>query len=168
MVYKTVNTVVGQAAPSLSAAEIHGIAAGMLCADANTSCSAWLTESCADAVFSDSGRVLLERLFAETGRLLLSDHFDFDLLLPDDEDDLEQRVMALKNWCQGFLYGFGRVAQAAGNDREIREIIHDICEISKLSENAEGEEDEQAYVEVTEYLRVSVLLLRAGFARNKV
>lgn len=160
MVYKTVNATVVLANPSLSAAEIHGIAAGMLCADAGTPCSAWLTESFADKVFPDSDRVLLERLFAETGRLLASEDFEFDLLLPDDEDDLEQRVAALRNWCQGFLYGVGIAGRNIVKDREIQEIMTDISTLSRLDENAKGEEDEQAYTEIIEYLRAAVMMLR--------
>jgi len=160
MVYNTVNATVGLANPALSAAEIHGMAAGMLCADAHATCASWLDESVTGVVLPESGRVLLERLFEETRRLLASEDFEFDLLLPDEGDGFNQRVMALKNWCQGFLYGLGLVAKDIGNDREIHEIINDISEFSKLNEDADGEEDEQAYVEVTEYLRASVMLLR--------
>ncbi len=167
MVYKTVNAVVEQANPALSAAEIHGIAAGMLCADTRTPCATWLAECVNGSALPDSDRALLERLFAETRRLLASDHFEFDLLLPDDEDRLTQRVIALKDWCQGFLYGVGMVAKALWGGRETQEIINDISEFSKLNGGEEGEEDEQAYMEVTEYLRASVMMLRDSFAQNQ-
>ena len=44
--------------------------------------------------------------------------------------------------------------------KDVREILKDITEFTKLDANAEGEEDERALVEITEYLRSAVLLLR--------
>jgi uncharacterized protein YgfB (UPF0149 family) len=50
---------------------------------------------------------------------------------------------------------------AASNwSKEAREILKDIAEFTKLDVDAKGEEDEQAFMEITEYLRSAVLLLR--------
>lgn len=167
MVYQTINAAAVQANPQLSAAELHGMATGMLCGDANAQSADWLEEVLAGAAaLPGDRRQLLVRLFEETRRLLASDDFEFDLLLPDDERDLEERVAALKAWCQGFLYGVGRVAKELDQDREIREILNDIGEFTKLDNEAEGEEDEQAYTEITEYLRVAVLMVRAGLSQS--
>jgi len=166
MVYQTINAAAVQANPQLSAAELHGMATGMLCGNANARSADWLAEVLVGAVLPDDRRQLLERLFEESRRLLAGDDFEFDLLLPDDETDLEERVTALKSWCQGFLYGVGMAAKEQGLDPEMREIIHDIGEFTKLDSEAEGEEDEQAYMEITEYLRAAVLMVRAGFGQK--
>ncbi len=167
MVYKTVNAAVGLANLTLSAAEVHGMASGMLCAEAQTPCSDWLKENFTGLTVPDGDRVLLERLFAETGRLLASDNFAFELLLPDDENALGERVIALKSWCQGFLYGVGMVTKTLGDNLETQEILSDISEFSKLDAHAEGEEDEQAYSEIIEYLRTAVMILRHNFSAKR-
>lgn len=167
MVYQTINAAAVQANPQLSAAELHGMATGMLCGNANAQSADWLAEALAGGgALPDDRRQLLERMFEESRRLLAGDDFEFDLLLPDDETDLEERVTALKSWCQGFLYGVGMAAKEQGLDSEVREIIHDIGEFTKLDSEAEGEEDEQAYMEITEYLRAAVLMARAGIGQK--
>lgn len=161
MAYQAVNAVFLQLDPQLSAAEAHGMAVGMLCVNSKVLSSYWLHEL-TDASAADENP-LLTHLFEETRQLLASDGFEFDLLLPDDEMLLNGRVAALKNWCLGFLFGVGASHPVAGYGAEIREILQDITEITKLDNEAEGEEDEQAYTEITEYLRAAVLVLRDEF-----
>ena len=108
----------------------------------------------------DENKYLLVRLFEETRRLLASDEFEFDLLLPEDDAPLSDQVEALKSWCRGFLFGVGSGAAATNWSNDVREILKDITEFTKLDANAEGEEDERALGEITEYLRPAVLLLR--------
>ena len=50
---------------------------------------------------------------------------------------------------------------------DVGEILKDIMEFTKLDAEAEGEEDERAFMEITEYLRSAVLLLRDEFASNQ-
>ncbi len=161
MVYPIVNKLITECNSDLSAAEAHGMAAGMLCVNAETLSSYWLAELLDDAKpVSDEGRQLLARLFEETRRLLASDEFAFALFLPDDDTLLSGRVSALKSWCQGFLYGVGTAHLTADYSSDVREILKDISEFTRLDNMAEGEEDENAFVEITEYLKSVVLLLR--------
>ena len=46
------------------------------------------------------------------------------------------------------------------------EILKDISEFTKLDTQVEGEEDEAAFVELTEYLRSAVFLLKAELIPN--
>ena len=161
MAYKTCNAIIIQSDAELSAAEAHGMATGILCVDEQAESAAWLAELLqnADPVI-DEDKNLLVRLFEETRRLLASDEFEFDLLLPEEDASLSEQVEALRNWCRGFLFGVGSGAATANWSKEVREIFKDITEFTKLDANAEGEEDERALVEITEYLRSAVLLLR--------
>ena len=161
MAYNACNAIIIQSDDELSAAEAHGLATGMLCVDDQTDSSYWLTELLHNASpVSDEDKNLLVRLFEETRRLLASDEFEFDLFLPEDDASLAGQVIALSSWCRGFLFGVGSVAKATNWSKEARDILKDIAEFTKLDTDVEGEEDERAFVEVTEFLRSAVLLLR--------
>ena len=161
MAYKKCNAIIVQSDAELSAAEAHGMATGMLCVNEQTESAAWLAELLHNSnSVIDENKNILVRLFGETRHLLASDEFEFDLFLPEDDTSLIERVDALKSWCRGFLFGVGSGATASNWPKEAREILKDIAEFTKLDANAEGEEDERALVEITEYLRSAVLLLR--------
>jgi hypothetical protein len=161
MAYNACNAIIVQCDAELSAAEAHGMATGMLCVNEQSESATWLAELLqnSDSVIDENKYVLI-RLFEETRRLLKSDEFEFDLFLPEDDASLIERIEALKNWCRGFLFGVSSGSSASNWPKEAREILKDIAEFTKLDANAEGEEDEHAFMEITEYLRSAVLLLR--------
>lgn len=161
MAYKTCNAIIVKSDSEFSAAEAHGMATGMLCINEKAGSAYWITELLHNASpLIDEDKNLLVRLFEETRSLLASDEFEFDLLLPEEDASLVERAEALKSWCRGFLFGVGSGASASTWSKDVREIMKDITEFTKLDANAEGEEDEFALVEITEYLRSAVLLLR--------
>jgi hypothetical protein len=168
MAYEAYNAIVVQSDAELSAAEAHGMATGVLCVNEHTESAQWLSELLHNATpVIDEDKALLVRLFEETRRLLASEEFEFDLFLPDEEALLSEQVEALKNWCRGFLFGVGAGSDAASNwPKDAREILIDITEFTKLDVNVEGEEDERAFVEITEYLRSAVFLLRDELSSN--
>ncbi len=161
MTYNTCNTIIINADADLSAAEAHGMATGMLCTNEQVECEIWLTELLGnnDSLSAENTYILI-RLLEETRRLLFSDEFEFDLFLPEVDTALDLRVQALKFWCRGFLLGVGSVASAANYSRDAMEILRDIAEFTKLDTDVEDENDENDFVEITEYLRPAVLLLR--------
>jgi uncharacterized protein YgfB (UPF0149 family) len=161
MVYQIIETILERNDADVSAAEAHGMAAGMLCVNGQAESDHWLKELFKDdADLSDEDQAALVKLFEQTRKLLASGAFEFDLFLPDDDVFLDERVQALSSWCQGFLFGIGSVYTASGWPGDAAEILKDITEFTRLDEEAEGEEDENAFMEVTEYLRSAVLLLR--------
>jgi len=161
MAYNACNAIIVQSDAELSAAEAHGMATGMLCVNVQTESASWLAELLHNSNSAlDENEYVLVRLFEETRRLLESDEFEFDLFLPEDDASLIEQVEALRNWCRGFLLGVSSGGSASNWSKEAREILKDIAEFTKLDANANGEEDEQAFVEITEYLRSAVLLLR--------
>ena len=76
---------------------------------------------------------------------------------------LSLQVQALTDWCRGCLLGVGS-KPASNYSRDALEILRDIAEFTKLDTDVEGEEDENDFVEITEYLRSAVLLLRDELA----
>ena len=104
----------------------------------------------------------------------MNDHnIEFELMLPDDDDDLEDRVEALGTWCQGFVYGLalGGIKEDTELPDNSKELIQDIVEISRagyvvdeeaevaVAEENNNEEDEVAFMEVSEYVRMGILLV---------
>ena len=79
-----------------------------------------------------------------------------------------ERADALSLWCQGFLYGLGSgpAADPAKVSTEAGEIIRDFTEITHVGVEAdeENEENEIAFAEVVEFVRVGVQLLFVEFA----
>ncbi len=137
------------------------MATGLLCVNERTTGNDWLAELLRNAgSVSGEDNTLLARLFEQTRRLLFSDEFEFDLFLPDDDSLLSERADALKSWCRGFLFGIGFSRPASGFNKETREILKDITEFTRLDTDVGGEEDENDFAEITEYLRSAVLLLR--------
>jgi yecA family protein len=164
MAYQVINEIVVQSDAELSAAEAHGMATGMLCGDEQAQSDAWLAELFRDASpVTDEGRTILAHLFEGTKSLLASEDFEFDLLLPGDDALLSERIGALTHWCKGFLLGIGFAHAASDLPRDVTEILKDIAEFTKLDTEAEGEEDEGDFMEIAEYIRSAVLLLKSEF-----
>ncbi|MGD8783033.1 MAG: UPF0149 family protein [Thioalkalispiraceae bacterium] len=105
---------------------------------------------------------LLQKLYQQVCHQLENGEFDYALLLPDDDVDLELRTEAMSHWCQGFLMGlrYSGVTDFNKFTGELGEIIDDITEISQVSAGQldYSEEEEQSYAELVEYLRVGVML----------
>lgn len=167
MTYQIINNICFQRDAELTAAEAHGIATGMLCVDEHTESERWLSELFPKGIpLDEQEKRLLMDLFEETGKLLASDQMEFELFLPDDDTLLAEQVAALAGWCQGFLYGVGTLCKDINWNKKVSEILKDISEFTRVDTAAEGEEDECAFVEITEYLRSAVLLLRDEINAN--
>lgn len=165
MIYQTIEQVLRDKGADVSAAEAHGMATGMLCVDARADQTNWLAELFGNE--SSEGDGILVELFEQTRALLTDDDYTFDLLLPDSgEDGLEIEIEAVRDWCQGFLYGIGYSRSSSNWSGDTGEILKDIVEITKIEIPAVDEvtdEDHAAFVEIQEYLRVAVQLIRSEF-----
>ncbi|HEY4555346.1 MAG TPA: UPF0149 family protein, partial [Lysobacter sp.] len=108
----------------------------------------------------DAGSVL-DTLRTVSAQQLGNRSFEFDLLLPGDDTSLATRSGALFDWCRGFLGAFGLASGAAPKlSDESREALGDLAKLAAASPQDEGdEEDEEALVEIEEFVRVATLLL---------
>lgn len=155
-----------------SAAEIHGLAAGMLCLEPNTDGVHWLEILQDDEIpLSEEAEQPLLSLFSQTRALLDPQQggFDFDLLLPGDDQPLDLRIDALRSWCQGFLYGLGYNSHSQEQwPSECQEILRDLVELTKIDADFEddSEDNAAALVELHEYVRAAVLMMRDYFLEN--
>jgi len=160
--YEAVDEAVLDSDAVASAAELHGVLAGMLCVDPGLDCGQWLLRVFGESQdgLDDGGLSILRELYGVTRGLLGAVDFSFQLLLPDDDVALAERVSALSGWCQGFLYGIGSSGPGADWSGDSGEVLRDLADISRLDANVSGEEDEVAYAEVSEFVRVGVQIIR--------
>ena len=168
--YDEFERVLRQARALQEPAEAHGTLAGALCSSREYGLIEWLHEILPeDSPDEDAlqGSVL-QNVYDAMVRTLSGVESDFEPLLPDDDAPLSERADALSLWCQGFLYGLGSGAAAdpAQVSNEAGEIIRDLTEITHVGVDAgeENEENEIAFAEVVEFVRVGVQLLFVEFA----
>jgi uncharacterized protein len=146
-------------------AEAHGTLAGALCSSRDYGLIEWMREILPeDSPDQDVLRsTVLQKVYNDMVRTLVGNDADFEPLLPDDDAPLADRTEALSLWCQGFLYGLGSgtTADPASVSTEASEIIRDFTEITHVGVDAgdETEENEVAFAEVVEFVRVGVQLL---------
>ena len=162
MSYLIVNLAILQQEAAGSAAEVHGIASALLCLDATSDASDWMNEAInRDADLLEDDKLLLINLFEHTKTLLESDEFLFDLFLPEDDESIEDRAIALTQWCEGFLFGMGRIESKSQWPEDIDEILKDMVELTKMETGIEDEDEESeaGLTEVQEYLRAAVMLI---------
>lgn len=156
---------------SMGGAEAHGFLSGLLCANDGVQLKDWLAGLFDEEDSSSLVRIekiALERLFETTRQLITSDDYDFELFLPDEDEPLSVRATALSEWCRGFVYGlgFGGMDKEAEWQGDSREILQDLVEISRLDSECGGEDDESAFMELNEYVRMGVLLIHRELRGN--
>lgn len=165
--HDTLSLALDQLQADCSAAELHGVMVGMLAGGARMNRSALMKslEAHADVstAFADEMIASLWQLQLKTLEDLGADDLLFQPLLPDDDDDLNLRVMALADFARGLLAGFGLAVQAnspALAGEIVRETLQDIVNISQLdSVDEPDEESELAYAELHEFVRLGVIHL---------
>ena len=152
----------------ISPAETHGVVLGMLCAQPKEldtiSLGSILMELNEDVAKDDkSFNQFLESMLEQAKGMLFSQGFDIQLLVPQEDGPLKDRIGALSNWCQGYVYGLvaGGVRDFDQLPDDASEIIRDILQISKLDADSEtyNEEEEKAFFEIEQFVRVGVQLV---------
>lgn len=162
---------------AVAIAEGHGCLCGALCALPQFSSQSWLQELLPDPAGQPPSPgalvdAVLERLHSETQTALRGDDMQFAPLLPDDAAPLAERIAALAQWSQGFLYGFGIGVPSAARRQfpgDVGEVLKDLGEIARADAAAAGDSDvdEQAYTELVEYLRAAVQLVHDELAGQR-
>ena len=153
-------------------AESHGLLCGLVCRESCGGAGDYLQQLAAMRLVVEPGEALhaaLTEAWRSTIAQFDDDEFAFALWLPDDEEPLEERAVALARWCSGFLAGLGSGGQLEALSEEAREAIGDLQEIARaelsapVGDEGQSEEDEAAYTEIVEYVRVVALVLREDF-----
>jgi len=162
--YRAVDAEIRQLRLAITPAELHGSLSGYLCAGGSHGRASWLGSILADedgvsGVIEDSA---LDAAYSASLLQLDSPDFDFELLLPSDDEAVAERGEALVEWCRGFLSGFGMASAPAKMSEDASEALSDIARIAASDISYEDPEaDEQALEEVSEFVRVAALLLHS-------
>jgi hypothetical protein len=158
---------------AMGAADAHGALCGMLCARGTIELSEWVDHVIGE---QEHGNELLHdvvhklsELHQSTLEMMNDVTGDFKLLLMDDDDPLPERVESLAAWCQGFIYGLaaGGIKEGSELPEDTAELMKDMIEISRAGqdvddagiEESDDNDDELAYMEIEEYVRMGVLLI---------
>ena len=146
------------------ASEFHGVLTGLVCAGFAFEDQGYLA-MLSDLFNEGDGfpatvKITLKQMYSELWASILDDSYSFNLLLPDDDDTMAERGKALSMWVQGFNLGFGlQQKNSPVVSDEVKEVLTDFGEIANLSDEMDEDEDtEQAYFEISEYVRISALL----------
>lgn len=153
-------------------AECHGVACGLLVRQPESGADAFLGLLGMLEIVQQPGvalREVLAEMFLAAGHQLADEEMQLAIWLPDDEESLEERTAALAQWCNGFLasIGSGQDGRLKTLSEEAGEALADLGEIALAEVDEAGfqadldfEEEEQAFAEIVEYIRIAVLILR--------
>ncbi|WP_153301548.1 UPF0149 family protein [Endozoicomonas arenosclerae] len=141
--------------------ELHGILCGTFAAGSQPGVETWfrqvaglLDDQELDSRFQD----VLSNMYQGTLQQLDQSDFSIALLLPDDEEALEQRTEALGYWCQGFLSGFGEVIGNKSLSEAVEGVLSDFSEIAQIQpEPDDSDESERFFMEVSEFVRMALI-----------
>jgi uncharacterized protein YgfB (UPF0149 family) len=146
-------------------AEYHGALCGALCVREVEDIDplAVLERAGATADGAEAATAALRELRVQSASAFGGSEMTFSPLLPDDDEDLPQRVAALSAWCEGFLYGLstGAPLNMKQCSPELKEIVRDFTEFTHagIGDEDDGELEETAYAELVEYIRVGAQLI---------
>jgi len=173
--YCRVFTVVGL---TTNPAELQAVLCGRLSGGQHLSdkklleVAADLLDASASSLTAIEGDV--RQLYKDTVEQLEDGEGVFELLLPDDEDSLHERIETLSRWCQNYLSGLGQsgLSGDATLAEDVSEAMRDLAAIAMAdSGNSDDEldpyassideQDEVSFFELVEYVRVAVTLIYA-------
>jgi hypothetical protein len=144
-------------------AEAHGTLAGALCSLVPYQLEDWVAEILPEGTLTAAVTPTLRGVYERTVSALAGADMQFDLLIPEDDQPIEERTQALTLWCTGFLYGLGAngAADAQRLPGELGEVVRDLVEISRADVDLRDglEANEAALAELVEFVRVGVQLV---------
>jgi len=147
-----------------SVAEIHGLVTGLLCTgnpEADPEDVGQLLQP--PQTLPDLTRKLLQQLANTSREQLSSLEYNFQPLLPPDENGLPERVIALAQWCDGFTVGFaaGYFLPESMLGVEVREILTDFSQFAGMGDSVTDltDQDEVDYMELVEYVRMAAIMV---------
>ena len=151
----------------VSISELHGLMTGLMTACYAPDAAGWATilEELSFAPLPDAALTLLSEEAEDTVFQLKDkdDAYAYTPLVPDDEHDLYERVMALKQWSNGFMTGFGITDCKISSEEN--EMLTDLAKIGaiRLEDDEDFEGGEESYLYIYEFAR----MVPVSFATRK-
>ncbi|MFC1602087.1 UPF0149 family protein [Pseudomonadota bacterium] len=164
--FEMIERQLGAAKVDLSPAEVQGLLCGLLCHTKGDARGKWINELLDEGLPSASLtklQTVLDKIYSQTIEAMNDQEFGFQPLLPHDKCSVTERSQALSTWCQGFLYGFGLSTNKVekGLSDLSQEALKDLTEITRMDTDLveESDENEAAFIELEEFLRVVVMTI---------
>lgn len=160
--FSEISTILKAAESPFGASQIHGLLCGLVCVYTDQMDDNWQK-----IIIGDQSNKqyfdLLQRLYEANLHEISEFSFEFTLMLPKDSADINLRTEALGLWCQGFLTGLQQSENIIKErtSEEVKEALNDIIEIAQVNfgDIKSDDEDETAYYELVEYVRLIVLMI---------
>lgn len=157
----------------ISASLLHGTMCGYICAGADRQGESYLRALLNNKKDAQSRSALLAlfAVFSVSQQQITHFDFNFQMMLPDDEESLVKRAKAFADWCEGFTQAF----TVAGihidqfHEEEAQDALQHLREFAELDCDSldVDEEDENALMEVSEYARMAVIRLHGDLKMDE-
>ncbi len=168
--YEVLDAALRRSGASWDAAQVHGLITARLAVqgdDADRHVVAEVLERVPAAHATAPEPEFLLRAEIDATRRALSERLsEFSPLLPPGDESAGRRTEALAHWCEGFLHGLMSTDRSSDLARRlaaepIADIIRDMLQMTRAGagDSDDYEEEEQAYTEIVEYLRVAAQLI---------
>lgn len=157
----------------ISGSQLHGMMCAYLCAGADSQGEAYLRALLHNKKDEESRSAILcmFAVFSVSQQQISNFDFEFEMMLPDENQPLIDRARAFSEWCEGFTQGLtmAGVDQDQFYEEEAQEALQHIIEFSELDCDTldMDEEDEKALMEVSEYTRMAVIRLHGDLVMNE-
>lgn len=142
-----------------SISELHGLMTGLMTVcQAPTKKEDWerLLSELSFTLPNDEAMILLTEEAEDTSFQLRDkdDAYQYLPLIPDDEHDLYERIISLKEWANGFMTGFG-VTDCTLTEEE-NTILSDLAQICSIRMNPDEEFEggEESFLYLYEFARM--------------
>ena len=150
----------------IRASEVQGLLAGLMAANIQVKPDEYVARL-AEYADLQPGAItqiasMLETLFGSLHESWNGIGLDFEMLLPEDDELIEERADALGAWCESFLAGLGLSGELS-RERKLSEDVHqaleDLSEIARIEADGDDESLEKAFADVSEHVRLASLLI---------
>ncbi len=148
-----------------SPSELHAQACAVLCVNKDTQFEHWLSlmvnEYCVENPKDQNFKMVMSAVFDYAKEQLAKDDYSFQLLLPQDNSSLADRVAILSEWVSTFLSALGTAGMSErGLSKEGVEFLNDMGQIAGIENDTDDVTGEELdFVEITEYIRTGVMML---------
>lgn len=161
MSYNDLSRALHKANSTFHPSEIHGLLCGLICATPGKANPAW--EQQLDIPLDEALQAALQEIYAPTEKEISEFSLEFSLLLPPDKTSLSSRTEALSMWCEGFLTGLkkGLFNVSLREPGDVADALNDLVEIAQVNYDdiEDNEENEAAFFELIDYVRLIVLMI---------
>ena len=128
--YLAAQAALESAQADITVAEFHGTFCALMCTRAPVDTRAWVDEIVVHGLPDDTSedglwRDCLVEIADLTSAAFVDGECNLEILLPDDDQTLQERSQALVDWCSGFLFGIGLqpAAVCGGLSADSQEVI---------------------------------------------